>query len=117
MKDRFVLPTFRSEYSDRNIGKTNLSVTRWNQRTQPFSCKVGVYNVDAKVTFLTLSDRDNPNLNLLRRVQCGSSSNTCTSWSGLESAPMSKVLSDSVLITSQMGWTRAGSTVEDEATH
>ena len=24
-------------YSDRNVGKTNLSFTRWNQRTQPFS--------------------------------------------------------------------------------
>ena len=34
VKDRFVLPTFRSEYSqyseysDRNVGKTNLSFTR-----------------------------------------------------------------------------------------
>ena len=40
VKDRFVLPTFRSECSecsDRNVGKTNLSFTRWNQRTQPFS--------------------------------------------------------------------------------
>ena len=26
-----------SEHSDRNVGKTNLSFTRWNQRTQPFS--------------------------------------------------------------------------------
>ena len=26
-----------TEYSDRNVGKTNLSFTRWNQRTQPFS--------------------------------------------------------------------------------
>ena len=25
VKDRFVLPTFQSEYSDRNVGKTNLS--------------------------------------------------------------------------------------------
>ena len=30
-------PWRRSEYSDRNVGKTNLSFTRWNQRTQPFS--------------------------------------------------------------------------------
>ena len=37
VKDRFVWPAFRSEYSDRNAGKTNLSFTRWNQRTQPFS--------------------------------------------------------------------------------
>ena len=34
------LPWRRSEYSDRNAGKTNLSFTRWNQRTQPFSCTV-----------------------------------------------------------------------------
>ena len=27
----------RSEYSDRNVGKTNLSFTHWNQRTQPIS--------------------------------------------------------------------------------
>ena len=27
----------KSEYSDRNVGKTNLSFIRWNQRTQPFS--------------------------------------------------------------------------------
>ena len=72
-----------------------------------------------KVTCLTSSDRDNikSNFNSLRRVQCGSFSNTCTSWSGLESAPMSKVFSDPVLITSQMGGTRAGAAVEDEATH
>ena len=31
-------PWRRSEHSDRNVGKTNLSFTRWNQRTQPFSC-------------------------------------------------------------------------------
>ena len=37
VKDRFVLPTFWSEYSDQNVGKTNLSFTRWNPRTQPFS--------------------------------------------------------------------------------
>ena len=37
VKDRFVLPMFRSEYSDRNVGKTNLPFTHWNQRTQPFS--------------------------------------------------------------------------------
>ena len=29
-------PWRRSEYSDRNVGKTNLSFTRWNQRTQHF---------------------------------------------------------------------------------
>ena len=37
MKDRFVLSMFRPEHSDQNIDKTNLSFTRWNQRTQPFS--------------------------------------------------------------------------------
>ena len=48
VKNRFALPTFRSEcsdllqgkdwseHSDQNVGKTNLSFTRWNQRTQPF---------------------------------------------------------------------------------
>ena len=29
-------PWRRPEHSDRNVGKTNLSFTRWNQRTQPF---------------------------------------------------------------------------------
>ena len=83
-------------------------------------CIEGVYTVDAlhtKGTCLTLSDRDNSSSNSLRQVQCCSSSNTCTTWSGLESTPMHKVFSDPVLITAQMGGTRAGATVKDEATH
>ena len=48
VKDGFVLPMFRSEYSDIfalkkvrvcdwNVSRTNLSFTHWNQRTQPCS--------------------------------------------------------------------------------
>ena len=80
-----------------------------------------VYTVDAlhtKGTWLTSTNRDNFNSNSLKLVQSGSSSNTCTTWSGLESPPMRKAFSDPVLITAQMGRTRAGSiAVEDEAIH
>ena len=63
---------------------------------------VGVHSVDTKVTCLTSSHRDNANLNSLMGEQCGSSSNTCTSWSGLQSSPMPKTRSDPAFITSQM---------------
>ena len=36
-------PWRRLEYSDRNIGKTNLSFTHWNQRTKPFLQHIRIY--------------------------------------------------------------------------
>ena len=43
VKDRFVLP---------RQGKTNLSFTRWNQRTQPFSCAdMLVYAVVSRILY------------------------------------------------------------------
>ena len=45
------LPWRRSEYSDRNVGKTNLPFTSWNQRTQPFSILytfTNKYNINKK---------------------------------------------------------------------